>query len=178
VPDHLDPGRNDVQLLGHFFPDPSQGAAAVAHLLRRGQVVDHFHPGQFRGQWLAFGLGPAVRGNGHHFRPVFFSWDCFGRSLPRLVEKRQRLLTGLRGVPFRFVSVLIRQQQLDLFPQQTDFSFQTLDFLLVGLPDGGGDRQTALARGERAGLKPVAFAFRGDVFRLDRGVRKHGRIIA
>ena len=62
---HLDPGRDDVELLADLFPDPAQLAAAGADLLFLGQIMDDFNPGQFRRQRFTAGLF-AVMGRNRH----------------------------------------------------------------------------------------------------------------
>ena len=61
VAQHLDAGRDDIELFAHLFPDPAQFTAAAAGLLLLGQIMDDLYPGQLRRQPLAAWLFAIMR---------------------------------------------------------------------------------------------------------------------
>jgi hypothetical protein len=112
VADHLDPGRDDVELLADLLADPGQLAAADTDLVRVGQIVLHVDARQVIWQRFASALAVLVcrHANGR-----------FGRAVRVLRHEAFRLVEQ----PHLWRGVLLAGRA-ELAPQQPAFFFLEL----------------------------------------------------
>jgi len=131
VADHLDFGRNDVQLLADLLPDTAERSSAGALFLRLGKIVDDLDARQIRRQRLSAGFPPLMGSNR----------DRLG--VLRAAAFLAHLAIGLIKEPL--LPLILRRQALfgfaaeDLVSQQPNLFFQVMELILVTTAQRGDD---------------------------------------
>ena len=125
--DHLDLGRNDVQLLADLFPDAAKRSSAGTLFLRFGNVVDDLDAWQVIRQRFAAGFSPIVGANRDRLRRLAYFLRCFPLGLIK-----EPLLPAIfrNGALFGFSAEDLVSQQPNMFFQVTDLLLERSDDLL------------------------------------------------
>ena len=113
-------GRNDVELLGDFLPDPLHHVSACADLFFLGQIVNHVHPGKVLGKRAAARLFAPVGGN-DNLVPILAArlFRDFCLQVLRLVEKTHLPVIFRHGKLLCFPTEKLTPEQGDLLFQMT-----------------------------------------------------------
>ena len=127
--DHLDFGRNDVELFADLFPNAAEHSSAGALFLRLSNIVDDFDARQAIRQRLSAGFSPFVGSNRDRLWRLAYFLGCF---LLGLIKERLLPVILRRRAFFGFAAE-------DLVSQQPHLFFQVLDLILVATAQGGDD---------------------------------------